>query len=77
MKRYWLFAGSVYYPQGGISDLVDSFDTIEEARTAFDESGEEWAQIVDSQSASIVLQHNGFNYLPEYRGWQKPQDFKS
>lgn len=30
-KRYWLFAGDSYYPGGGFSDFVDSYDTMEEA----------------------------------------------
>jgi hypothetical protein len=35
MRRYALFAGSVFYPRGGMNDFIDSFDTREEAiRTA-------------------------------------------
>lgn len=31
MKRFALFAGDHYYPDGGWLDFVDSFDTAEEA----------------------------------------------
>lgn len=31
MKRYALFAGDRFYPEGGIKDLIDSFDAIEDA----------------------------------------------
>jgi hypothetical protein len=31
MKRYFLFAGSVYYPDGGWSDFQGSFDSVKDA----------------------------------------------
>lgn len=31
MKRYALFAGRTYYPEGGWDDLVDTFDSADEA----------------------------------------------
>lgn len=31
MKRFILFAGETYYPQGGMKDLQGSFDTLQEA----------------------------------------------
>jgi hypothetical protein len=30
-KRFMLFAGSHYYPSGGMNDYVRSFDTVEQA----------------------------------------------
>lgn len=30
MKRYLLFAGDTYYPNGGMSDFVDASDSIYE-----------------------------------------------
>lgn len=30
-KRYWVFTGMVYYPEGGISDLSGTFDDIDTA----------------------------------------------
>ena len=31
MKRYLLFAGEAYYPNGGIEDFIGAFDTVQEA----------------------------------------------
>ena len=28
MKRYLLFAGQDYYPKGGFTDFVDSYDSV-------------------------------------------------
>ena len=57
MKRYWLFFGSDYYPNGGMSDFRDSFDTQEEAvhcvLQKFD-TGFEWFHVYDSQEGVIV-----------------------
>lgn len=30
-KRYLLFYGDIYYPQGGMDDYKNSFDSLEEA----------------------------------------------
>ncbi len=30
-KQFWLFAGDSYYPWGGFSDFINSYDTVEEA----------------------------------------------
>lgn len=62
-----LFAGDVYYPQGGWSDLVGLFDSLEAAQAAFeagdpDGYGEgeprayEWGQVVDLASRQVVLE---------------------
>lgn len=37
MKRFLLFFGNVYYPSGGMEDLLSDHDTLEEALSAFDE----------------------------------------
>lgn len=37
MRRYLLFAGWNYYPQGGYKDLQGSFDSLEDARKHRDE----------------------------------------
>lgn len=82
MKRYWLFAGKDYYPNGGIEDFKGDFDSVEDAKAAFDNAQaaekidnrkSDWAHIVDSTTAQIVVQFNGLNYMPEYQGWQKPE----
>jgi len=32
MKRFLVFAGDCYYPEGGMNDFQEDFDTLEEAR---------------------------------------------
>lgn len=34
MKQYWLFICPTYYPQGGMRDFYNSYDTIEEGKAA-------------------------------------------
>jgi len=50
MKRYLLFAGSLYYPSGGWDDLVESFDTVDEciAQAKANSYVMDWWQIVDT-----------------------------
>jgi hypothetical protein len=31
MKRYWLFYFDAYYPNGGMDDFQESFDTVDQA----------------------------------------------
>lgn len=67
MKRYLLFAGDTYYPAGGLGDLIDKFDTVEEARqdalkARYFEDGSgtwyfDWYQIVDANTLTIVEHH--------------------
>jgi len=56
MKRYLLFCGSNYYPNGGMNDCDGSFDTIEEALEALNkkEWSKDWYHIVDRQTMEIV-----------------------
>jgi hypothetical protein len=35
MKRFLLFAYSDYYPQGGMNDFEESFDTLEDAKAYY------------------------------------------
>jgi len=45
-KRYFLFAGVDYYPEGGAYDFMGSYETLEAARAAKpDDYRAEWAQI--------------------------------
>lgn len=37
MKRFWLFFGDTYYPNGGMDDFRGDFDTEPEARAYLDE----------------------------------------
>lgn len=47
MERYLLFAGNMYYPYGGWNDLVDSYETIEDAVEFAKEKNFEWWHVVD------------------------------
>lgn len=50
MKRYLLFICAGYYPRGGWSDFVDTFDTIAEARERAGTPEHSWVQIVDTET---------------------------
>lgn len=43
MKRFWLFSGDYYYPQGGMRDFIESFDTKEEAKELYLKIKTEWS----------------------------------
>ncbi len=55
MKRFWLFAWFVYYPEGGMNDFLCSYDTVEEAKAdvsrydMFDH-----AEITDSNTGECI-----------------------
>ena len=64
MKRYHLFAGDTYYPQG-FEDYVGSFDTQDDAITAFDAwskihgASGVWSQVIYTQDdGSLILVRN-------------------
>jgi len=55
MKQYLLFGFDQYYPRGGWSDLLGSFDTLEEAKGAVGKQGRwDYYQIVDIQTGYVV-----------------------
>ena len=58
MKRFLLFAGDVFYPEGGWCDFDDDFDSLEAARVKLDErmsSGQAgWAHIYDLERRFIA-----------------------
>lgn len=47
MKRYLAFAGSTYYPSGGMNDFIGSFDTVDEAIAEICYSDEDYGMIND------------------------------
>lgn len=61
MKRYALFAGSWYYPSGGMADFVDSYDSLEEAIKEAKRPDEifpndakyDWAHVFDMQEEKV------------------------
>ncbi len=59
MKRFLLFGGENYYPQGGFNDFIAEFDTYDEARKAaayikrdysskYNSYAVDWTDIVDT-----------------------------
>ena len=46
-KRYLVFGYDRYYPNGGMSDCIGSFDTIEEAKNAVREDNPDFWDIYD------------------------------
>ena len=79
MKRFMVFAGDVYYPAGGASDLlkVHAYDTVDEASAAIIDDWQSnrvrghgcyWAHIYDTETDEIVL------YLDEYAPGYQEED---
>ena len=67
MKRFLVFAGDAYYPEGGMYDFQEDFDTLEEARSFEAKIKEEfksiwkdswknfkWSAIWDSETRTYV-----------------------
>jgi hypothetical protein len=54
MKKYLLFTFDCYYPNGGMNDYYDSFDTVEEARAVVKT---DYYQIVDKHTLEVVEQN--------------------
>jgi len=67
MKRFLVFAGDSYYPEGGMHDFQEDFDTLEEARSFEAEIKEKfklrwkdswkyfkWTEIWDSELRTYV-----------------------
>jgi hypothetical protein len=66
MKRFFAFYGDVYYPKGGMNDLVGDFHTKEEAISIVEEKHakredskeskwySDWANVWDSKTKSNI-----------------------
>jgi hypothetical protein len=57
MKRYLVFVGYDYYPQGGMHDFIRDYDTIEEARAGCYDHQEDvgmWGHIFDQQEETLI-----------------------
>ncbi len=54
MKAYLVFAGSQYYPDGGMADCVGRFDDFEAAQQRAKNKMYEWWQIVDTSTLIII-----------------------
>lgn len=78
---YLLFAFQRYYPSGGWDDIEGEYETVEAAKSAFENLADitpetiwtgQSCQIVDKDSLKIVLRFNDDTYIEEKRGWQVP-----
>jgi hypothetical protein len=47
MKRYALFAGETYYPAGGWSDFIGSFDSFSAADEVAQKENRDWSHVID------------------------------
>lgn len=54
MKKYLLFAGDNYYPDGGWDDFLGAFDTPLEAAKALQGHRCDWYQLVDTETFSVM-----------------------
>lgn len=54
MKRFIVFSGLQYYPEGGMSDFDDSFDTLDEAKNFLLEHRYDWAHVYDTVTQERV-----------------------
>lgn len=54
MKRFLLFAGADYYPQGGWSDLIQTFNSKEEALEYYATTTYDWFHIIDFTNGKEV-----------------------
>lgn len=60
-KPIWVFAGDVYYAQGGLQNLKGRFDTLEEAERIIADYADQsrWYQIVDVRNCTLLRQNQG------------------
>ena len=57
VKRYLVFAGSFYYPNGGGNDFVFATDDLDEARdkrNKYKKEAFDWSHIFDNETLEII-----------------------
>ena len=54
MKKYMLFCFATYYPGGGMSDYVGSWDTLPEAITEAQKRRDDYREIYDRDTLEKV-----------------------
>ena len=56
MKKYLVFYGYVYYPEGGMNDFHGDFDTIEECNNFMDNNMGlgMWSHIYNTKTKEII-----------------------
>jgi len=56
MKRFLLFAGDFYYPNGGWDDFKGDFDSVENAKDWLEgDGGADWAHVIDTTTSSRAI----------------------
>jgi hypothetical protein len=68
IKRFLLFFGDIYYPNGGMDDLLSEHDTIEEAMSAFEKK-------VDNEILISHFYYKNKKELMQYR-WANIYDLE-
>ncbi len=71
MKRFMVFAGDSYYPEGGMADFLGDYETIEEAITAVTATVGDWSQIVDTLDRRWMWDLETQKNWYEAPGWKK------
>lgn len=62
VKRFILFSGLGYETVGAIAAYQGAFDTAEQAKTAFEQCKQEWAEIAE-------ITDDGLKFICEYGTW--------
>jgi erythromycin esterase-like protein len=47
MKKYILFGYDQYYPSGALNDVIDSFDSIDEAKVVVEKNQYDFYNLID------------------------------
>ncbi len=55
MTKYLLFAGSNYYPMGGVYDLKGRYETLQEAQEAMSNyANSDWVHVYETRTGLVV-----------------------
>lgn len=57
MKRYLLFIGDRYYPNGGMRDFKSSYDTIDEIMPIIEKEDyfNTWVHVYDAEKGKLII----------------------
>lgn len=64
---YWLFAGEDYYPEGGMSDFIGLFVTLQDAKDYIESNKDtkylQWANVgFDGKKVALWSSERGWRY---------------
>jgi hypothetical protein len=77
MKRYLLFAGEEYYPNGGMNDFVNDFDKESDAVALGNRLLKEkpdwfsWIQVYDCKKRRLVLSNSAPRWSDAILAWKR------